>query len=590
MPKTVYFPRVSSLFPDLGVLPTPDEWVKKTGMTFSMGRSQSMLAMDTSYNAFYEEIGKSPQGERYAAQILYGQMNAYLREKGGMWSKCDRNKTSKGMLERIHRVLALQFAGANPNARALSALDNVDIPHARFGVLYLLANISVELSAANYVAMAVEGATALGTIGGLAGSFDVKLNNPAKLADGNAPISLTGKLMESKQVGIGKLGKQDISDLISGGAGAINLGNTLGVKTDGTAVPLHEAIKSKPGAGAAFRHITSSDITRKLAVLKETIVNKIRALVDKVRTKMLADGDWPYSLAGTVLKKLIDSAISKIFAAAAPYVGAGIDIVTGVASTISAIADKLEMRSLRKKFELREGHPKELAEAIEAEMAWDIGAGLKDTLKGSASLVSQIFLPGVGGLVGAIMDGIEWLVGMIMRVAENFRIKEFLAEASKIFAAEPRLSDAEKFVEADRSKGGIVHDTKRFTEFFKKGCHASAIIPMLTLNTGICGSLMMMIRMVNDLGETSQKSFDAGAEYFSSLKTYGAKYMKDSGFSFKARPVPAPPPLTRVTIGTHRQAPPFNREGSIQGLLNHALNSHTVVSTTKSKMLAVLTA
>ncbi len=82
----------------------------------------------------------------------------------------------------------------------------------------------------------------------------------------------------------------------------------------------------------------------------------MRELVDKVRTKMLADGDWPASLAGSAIKSLIEKAVVAICQASAPYVGSGIEVANGLAKTIAA-AKKFSMYSLRKKFELREGHP-----------------------------------------------------------------------------------------------------------------------------------------------------------------------------------------------------------------------------------------
>ncbi len=213
-------------------------------------------------------------------------------------------------------------------------------------------------------------------------------------------------------------------------------------------------------------------------------------------------------------------------------------------------------------------------------MEMDIGAGVKDVLKGVGGLLAQIFLPGAGALVSTVMTAIEWLVKTIMRLAEAHRIADFLKHACQIYDREPRSDyQAGNFKPAGKDCNGIVHDTARFTEFFKEGCKASAIIPMLTLNTGICGSLMTMIRMVNDLCDTSQRSYDAGTDYFLALKTYAAKYMRDSGFTFKAR--------DRKEIILHTSDETTQQKAaikSVQGLLNHVLNSHQTASNWKTKV------
>ena len=43
----------------------------------------------------------------------------------------------------------------------------------------------------------------------------------------------------------------------------------------------------------------------------------------------------------------------------------------------------------------------------------------------------------------------------------------------------------------DKSSGGIIHNLDEFTKLFQEGCDASPLIPMIVLNSGICGSLMV---------------------------------------------------------------------------------------------------
>ena len=120
--------------------------------------------------------------------------------------------------------------------------------------------------------------------------------------------------------------------------------------------------------------------------------------------------------------------------------------------------------------------------------------------------------------------------------------------------------------ETDRSKGGIITDLKRFKAFYEKGCDASPLIPMLTLNSGICGSLMVLLKMFEDSGDRiTQQTFDAGNDYFTKLKQYGRGYLAGAGFEFK---------------------PVDGSDKAVQGILNHAVQHHTGGTSKLDKVLA----
>ena len=203
-----------------------------------------------------------------------------------------------------------------------------------------------------------------------------------------------------------------------------------------------------------------------------------------------------------------------------------------------------------------------------------------------ASLSLSALLPGAGSLVSALVTGVEWLVKLIWRIWEQSKIRKFLLLAREHYGNEKTLAEAntmairlsnpgdhgltgsrEQLVpEMDRSKGGIIHDLDRFKEFYKKGCDASPLIPMLTFNTGICGSLMVLMRMFDDADTIiTQKTHDTGSAYFTKLKEYGRGYLSAAGFEFK---------------------PLVAGNKSIQGLLNHAVHHHTGETSRMDKALA----
>ena len=99
-------------------------------------------------------------------------------------------------------------------------------------------------------------------------------------------------------------------------------------------------------------------------------------------------------------------------------------------------------------------------------------------------------------------------------------------------------------------------DLAKFTAFFKRGCEASVVIPMLTLNSGICGSIWEQIQMITGANERvrpiAQRDFDAGVRYFSRLKRFSATYLAASGFQFTARE-DAPPGFQSLVTFAVRQ-------------------------------------
>ena len=95
----------------------------------------------------------------------------------------------------------------------------------------------------------------------------------------------------------------------------------------------------------------------------------------------------------------------------------------------------------------------------------------------------------------------------------------------------------------------IVFDDRAFMSLFERGCQASVCVPMLTLNSGITGDLMMFTKMFDDtggiLGQGSglssqgnkpsagaQRQFDAAASYWTQLKESGRNYLESTGFTF----------------------------------------------------------
>jgi hypothetical protein len=71
-----------------------DEWKSRTSLTFSR-RSPGTLAVDTAYDEYFKLRSEKN------AEKLYFILEKYMREHGGAWTKCDRNKASGGLMEAV---------------------------------------------------------------------------------------------------------------------------------------------------------------------------------------------------------------------------------------------------------------------------------------------------------------------------------------------------------------------------------------------------------------------------------------------------------------------------------------------------------
>ncbi len=550
---------------------TPAEWLKRTSLSFSK-RSASTRRVDAAYADWYQKT-TSPQ----KAGVLMAALDDYLKEKGNDWSKVDRDRESGGLMRYIYE-LVVEGSGSRVIPRGMTKIQNYDIPHSRYGVLYLLGNINIDMS---YLSVALEGVGAVG--GAVASGFttDTRHLDSAKLAN--------------RTVDIGKLKGISQGSLVSGGAVPLKIGTAATMST-GTNAPRSNRIylnteppRARPTPGfpltlGAFEMVkedpalflnpyvlpatvvmgTGALVLDGLNSLRILIQNAISDLFEWIKGKLLGDRAWAWDVSGALVKGVIKLVVAKCLESAAPLIGAAMDIGSGIMKTIRAAKERIGVWMQRRKIVLNPGHPEQIANSIESEMTKGIFAGLWALLKGVASLALQSFLPGAGNLVSAIVTGIEWMVKFLWRVWEQSKIHKFLIEAREVFAKERKLAELVTEYRGkgiglqfepnmDPTRGGIIHDLPRFKEFYQRGCDASPLIPMLTLNSGICGSLMTLIKMFGDNSQhdvISQSTFDAGNEYFSRLKQFGRTYLGSAGFQFTSASVP------------------------VQGLLNHAVNDH----------------
>ena len=94
-----------------------------------------------------------------------------------------------------------------------------------------------------------------------------------------------------------------------------------------------------------------------------------------------------------------------------------------------------------------------------------------------------------------------------------------------------------------------MYNDKEFKALFERGCASSVCVPMLTLNSGITGDLMMFTKMFDDTGgilgqgtgigsngdkpsDGAQAQFNAAEAYWTQMKEWGRAYLESTGFTF----------------------------------------------------------
>jgi hypothetical protein len=401
------------------------------------------------------------------------------------------------------------------------------IPEARHGVLYLWENTQVEIQ---FGKICLEGALSLGSTA-VSTASSLQGFQPG---DARAPYYAAGS-------GAGKLGAIAVGALA--GKTNANQGSPLPQRPlpppplmRQNAIRTLNELDAQPTNMQAFKNI--------LGAAFDKIHAAIRDGMEWIWGKILLNQGTVFSVLGKSLEKLTLYVLEKVCIACVPFVGAAIDLGRGVFETVNGIKSRLEAYFLSSKFIVAQGHPALIADSIEKQMNWAIGAGLLSAVKGGAKLGMTFVTAGASVIIDAIAAGLEFAAKFMLRLVEGHAIKKFLADVSDACRTK---------VGGDPARPAIVHDTAAFNDLFKRGCAASPCISMITLNSGITGDQMMYMKMFDDTSATTMvggDSFNSATQYFTNLKQHGRNYVRASGFTFSST------------------------KDDVQGYLSHAINHH----------------
>ena len=539
----------------------PEDWRRRTAMRLHR-RSPKMLAIDTAYEEYYRDRSEAK------ASKLYFLLEGYLHEHERRWHKVDRNVVSGGLMEFIHGF-ARTNAGivAHPPTRERTALA-AGADHARLGVLYLFSNTNVSTQFAKVF---------------LEGGFDV-LGEAADFIPES--VAWNGQI-RSTTVLPTEVKLSDASGAAMSLGGAVN-GYLMGEATTRgneqmipdapplvpprppapPPTPTWTGMESMMAMGAGFCDANTAMFVARLGwdflnYLYEKITEFVHWTINKIRTNERT----VWSVTGKAITMLVKAAVGYVAKSCAPLVGGLIDIGRGIMSIISAAKDRIEVALLRARFDIMAGHPQALANAIESAMNWSIGAGIWTTLKGVASTSLMVVSAGASTIGNVVAAALEFITKTILRIRESTKMESVLNEAKHLYHESHQASTSTESTSIQPKAGSIVTNVEKFTEKYEEWCEASPCIPMITLNSGICGDLMQLMKMFDDTatGIVSQEMFDAAADYFTQLKQYGKNYLGSSGFEFTSA------------------------SKYVSGLLYHAVNHHDEGSVSKTDaVLSVL--
>lgn len=607
---------------------SPKEWVERTALRLS-SRSSTTRELDTAYTRWYNSLTQPNAHitETYRAK-LQTLLEIYYSEHGANWDKLERNKASNGLIKYIYELIRIDDGKLAATRERLEA-DNA---HSRYGVLYLLANIDIDM---NFGAIALEGVGAVGAAlaSGLGTDYSqihdvdkvdrtawgikgIRSHLPSQL--GFVPDKFDMSIADTHGYAnsLGTVGIQAAMDAYNKPTAAVTaprIGTRNITTHGGSAIPMAPPLQDWGGKGppcavgnmnhlrAGSRSITTqavqSDYGFPLTVRALKAMNKhpvtalafapisgaivvgtaftdamakvidaltwlVRKLLDWLKEKLSQAIESPITVGLETIRSLVLAVVKQVAASAVPFVGAGIDLATGIAKSFNAIKMKVGAWLERRKIRITDGHPALLASRIESMLTRDILSGLWVTIKGAIQMALAATIPGIQSLVSAMTTAIEWVIKFFMRLTELAALKLFLLDAKIAFMKERKKTTLEPGSphRTIHARGGMIHNLDEFKKFYQKGCNASPIVAMLTLNTGICGSQWQLQSMFSDIGLIGQKEFNSGTAYFSRLKKYGRDYLKDCGFRFGAN-------LCIKSAGA-------NEKRYIEGLLDHAQGIH----------------
>jgi hypothetical protein len=448
------------------------EFIQRTSAPGKLFRSTELKELDAAL-ARYET--RKDAGSRQVVEMALRKWKV-SKGPGDAWKENARNRKDRAF-EQLTAMLSA--AGDSDAARGeVPAFMHPQLVHARLGVLYLFAHMDAD---PNIFQVVLEGGLSVASAG----------------------LSFAGA--DVVDTGIGGLG-----GLGSEAAGAV--GSAMG--SVGVVVSA-EVISNARDETQFERDPAKRSVYERV---RDYFRDFIKQVIASIKEK-LGDGE----IYGAAAKNLVAVCMSAFASKAAPFVGAGFDIAKGVSQTLQASITRINTWKQGKGVEFLSGHPGVIVESIKRSMALSIGAGLYTTLKGVGKAAMTGLSAGISAIVDVVIAIAEMVVKVVWRLVEVSRMKTFFGKAKEHWQR--------------RGEGGAIHTQPyAFESWYRKHALPLPAIPVLTLNSGICGDKMHFLKMFHDdpTSPISQEDFNRGVHFVDQLKGWGAGYLKSSGFRFSS--------------------------------------------------------
>ncbi|MGI4857840.1 MAG: hypothetical protein ACRYHA_13215 [Janthinobacterium lividum] len=461
-------------------LPSLKKWRDLTALTFSR-RPPELVRLDDLYADLLraERNGRGSHEFLRTAIVLKGALNRFFASKADL-SKSRRVNAGGGTMKRLFEALA-EFTG---DLAAMPSLPReIGIPpsehfHARFGILWVLSNLKVTI-------------------------------RPSALVAGSLGFVDTGLSLAQAAGGMPK-------SAYSEHAG-------FGVEEARSHIHRDAAPAYSGGESRFYQKI-------KLEIVK-MLKDFVRGVWEDVKRKarFFVHPTWEG------FEDIIQTAARYLFQFVKqipPYVAPAYSLINGLRHTFNQIRAARDFKGLLKQFEPAAGPIAAYVNVVEQEARKRALGKAVDVATVTALTAFGFTIPLVAALGEPIMKIVTWTIGAVLRVIEKINLDAFLQKARRYFDAEPRLGEGPlRFQPAARE--GLVHDAAGFNRFFEEGCQISPVVPLLTLNTGVCGALLTKIRLTGNVTDTAnENAYLAALHYFDKARALSRQYLQDCGFTF----------------------------------------------------------
>jgi hypothetical protein len=470
-----------------------EKWKAGTARALHV-RSKELQALDAALKAYDKACAGWSDAAASASmwhEAVSKAFDAWKASKGGgdLWKKTSRDGNQ------MFTLLNQQLNGIEDTDKALGVANFMteDMIHARLGALFLFSRLECDDS---IFSVAVEGAVDLTT-----SSLDYAgVNyNQTVVAGAKSAASEAAKQAENRIRSLeGKPRLVKSTQLLQ----------SAPPPTNERLLKIWTAIRDKV---LEYAH-----------KIIEAIRAKLNSIRDSVMTAVEHPGEAAIANLPGILRKLVDVLTSRFLAAAAPFIGAGLDVAKGIVNTLDAGVTKFQDWLSSQDVVLASGHITVIVESIKRAMWMSLGSGLYDLLKGGLNLGMQFASSGAASIVSLVSSIIETVVKAVWKIIEISRLRKFFDEARELW-------------DKHKEPNSLHRRPIAFNQWFKGYSLSLPVLPVLALNTGVTGNKMLFLQMLqSDNRVVSQAQFDKGVTYLDGLKDWGSSYLKECGFSIKS--------------------------------------------------------